>query len=116
MEKENYPERKDLRAQVRTAAADGASVEFKLPDSVHVYQFPLRDWSDNGLGILIKKDSKILEHIRAGQIFSVILRRDGRGLSLEVYWVEVRHISDPGQGRHPGHKVVGLKILERVQV
>ncbi|MGD9824249.1 hypothetical protein [Desulfobacter sp.] len=116
MEKENCSEGKDLRTQVRTAVADGASVEFTFPDSVLVYQFPLRDWSDTGLGILTKQDSKILDYIREGQIFSVILRREGISLSLEEYRVEIRHISDPEQGRHPGHKVIGLSILERTQV
>lgn len=116
MKKENCPEIKDIRAQVRTAAAEGASVEFTFPDSILVYQFPLRDWSDNGLGILIKQDARILDYIRVGQIFSVTLRRGGRSLALEMYQVEIRHISDPGQGQHPGHKVVGLKILERTQI
>lgn len=111
MEKENYSESEDLRTKVRTAAADGASVEFTFPESVLVYQFPLRDWSDTGLGILARQDSKILDHIREGQILSVTLRREGQGLALEVYQVEIRHISDPEQGRYPGHSIVGFSIL-----
>lgn len=113
MEKENCSENEDLRKEVRTAACGGASVEFTFPGSVLAYQFPLRDWSYTGLGILARQDSKILEHIRVGQICSVTLHREGGGLSLEVYRVEIRHISDPGQGRHPGHKIVGLRILEK---
>ncbi|NDY71888.1 hypothetical protein DO021_07460 [Desulfobacter hydrogenophilus] len=116
MEKANYSENEDLRTQMRTAAADGASVEFTFPDSVLVYQFPLRDWSYTGLGILTKQDSKVLDYIREGQIFSITLRRGGNNLSLETYRVEIRHISDPEQGRHPGHKVVGLHILEKETV
>ena len=116
MKKEKYSENEDLRIQVRTAAADGASVEFTFPDSVLVYQFPLRDWSYTGLGILTRQDSKVLDYIREGQIFSITLRRKEDGLSLEVYRVEIRHISDPEQGRHPGHKVVGLSILEKESV
>lgn len=113
MEKENSSGNEDLRSQVRTAVADGASVEFTFPDCVVVYQFPLRDWSDTGLGILARQDSKVLEHFQEGQVISVTLRREGAGLSLEVYRVEIRHISDPEQGRHPGHKIVGLSILEK---
>ncbi|WP_020589056.1 hypothetical protein [Desulfobacter curvatus] len=113
MEKENHSENEELRTQMRTAAADGASVEFTFPGSMLAYQFPLRDWSYTGLGILARQDSKVLDHIREGQIFSVTLRRGGNGLSLEMYRVEIRHISDPEQGRHPGHKVVGLSILEK---
>lgn len=116
MEKENCSENEDLRTQVRTAAADGASVEFTFPDSVTIYQFPLRDWSCTGLGILARQDSKILDHIQEGQTFSVTLRRVGIGLSLEAYRVEIRHISDPEQGRHPGHKIIGLSILEKKAV
>ena len=116
MEKANYSENEDLRTQMRTAAADGASVEFTFPDSVLVYQFPLRDWSYTGLGILTKQDSKVLDYIREGQIFSITLRRGENNLALEAYRVEIRHISDPEQGRHPGHKVVGLSILEKESV
>ena len=116
MAKDNYSESEDLRTQVRTAATDGASVEFTFPGSMIVYQFPLRDWSYTGLGILVRQDSKILDHIREGQVFSVTLRREGIGFALEVYKVEIRHISDPEQGRHPGHKVVGLSILEKESV
>jgi len=116
MKKENNSENEDLRTQLRTAAADGASVEFAFPGSVMVYQFPLRDWSYTGLGILARQDSKILDHIQEGQIFSVTLRREGIRLSLEAYRVEIRHISDPEQGRHPGHKVIGLSILEKEAV
>lgn len=116
MEKENYSENEDLRTQVRTAAADGASVEFMFPGSVMIYQFPLRDWSYTGLGILARQDSKILDYLHEGHIFSVTLRRGRIDLSLEVYRVEIRHISDPEQGRHPGHKVIGLSILEKESV
>ncbi|PIE62449.1 MAG: hypothetical protein CSA25_05150 [Desulfobacter postgatei] len=115
MEKDDYSEIEELRVQMRTAVADGASVEFTFPDSILVYQFLLRDWSDTGLGILVRQDSKILEHICEGQNVSVTLRREGIGVSLEVYRVEIRHISDPEQGRHPGHKIVGLSILEKEQ-
>ncbi|WP_321493842.1 hypothetical protein [uncultured Desulfobacter sp.] len=115
MENENYSGNEDLRAQVRTAVADGASVEFTFPGCVIVYQFPLRDWSGTGLGILARQDSKVLEYIQEGQVFSVTLRQ-GAGLSLEVYKVEIRHISDPEQGRHPGHKIVGLSVLEKESV
>ncbi len=114
MKKDNYSESEDLRTEVRTAAADGASVEFTCPDSGIAYQFPLRDWSYTGLGILARQGSKILDYIREGQIFSVTLRRqEGIGLSLEAYRMEIRHISDPVQGRYPGHKIVGLGILEK---
>lgn len=113
MEKENHLENKELRAQMRTAAADGASVEFSFPGSMLVYQFPLRDWSYTGLGILARQDSKALDHLREGGVFSVTLRREGHGVSWEEYRVEIRHVSDPEQGRHPGHKIVGLRILEK---
>ena len=113
MKKDNCSESEDLRTQVRIAAGEGASVEFTFPGSVFIYQFPLRDWSSTGLGILVRQDSKILDHIREGLVFSVTLRRERVGLSFEVYRVEIRHISDPEQGRHPGHKIVGLSILDK---
>lgn len=118
MEKENHlkEENEELRTQMRTAVVDGASVEFSFPGSMLTYQFPLRDWSYTGLGILARKDSKVLDYLQEGDIFSVTLRRGDYDLVLEEYRVEIRHISDPEQGRHPGHKIVGLSILEKESV
>ncbi|MCG8550444.1 MAG: hypothetical protein MI799_08590 [Desulfobacterales bacterium] len=118
MEKDNHSENEneELRTQVRTAAADGASVEFSFPGTMLTYQFPLRDWSYTGLGILAKEDSNVFDYLQEGRLYSVTLRQGGYNQSLEAYRVEVRHISDPAQGRHPGHKIVGLSILEKEPV
>ncbi|MCG8683519.1 MAG: hypothetical protein MI892_01475 [Desulfobacterales bacterium] len=113
MEKEAQSRNKDLRAEVRTAAANGASVEFKPSADSMVYQFSLRDWSSTGLGILAREDSEVLRHISAGQVISIVLYKGGRRKTAERLKAEIQHISDPEHGRHPSHKIVGIRILER---
>ena len=115
MEKENKSEGSELRTQIRMAGGQGAIVEFQPQGNMLAYQFPLRDWSESGLGILAREDSKILKYLEAGQTLLVLLHWGGRRETEEVR-VEIRHISAPEQGRHPGHKVVGLSILESESV
>ncbi len=116
MEKENHSENEELRTEMRTAAADGASVEFSFPGTMLTYQFPLRDWSYTGLGVLAREDSNALDYLQEGRMYSITLRRGGYNHAIEVFRVEIRHISDPEQGRHRGHKIIGLSILEKEPV
>ncbi len=115
MEKENKSEGNELRNQIRNEDTQNAIVEFQPQGNMLAYQFPLRDWSESGLGILARQDSRLLKHLEAGQTLSALLHWGGRRETEEVR-VEIRHISDPEQGRHPGHKIVGLSILEKEPV
>ena len=113
MKKEEY---KELRSEVRKAAANGASVEFKPAADSMSYQFSLRDWSSTGLGILAREDSRLLRHLKTGQVMSVILHKGEQRLPSEKLKAEIRHIVDPEEGKHPSHKIVGLKILSREEM
>ncbi len=104
---------KELRGDIRQAAADGASIEFQPAEKAMVYQFGLRDWSEKGVGILVRNDSKVLDLIKVGQVISVTIHNPGGPISSDPFDAEIRHISDPKDGRHPGHKIVGLSILPK---
>ncbi|HCY85811.1 MAG TPA: hypothetical protein DHV36_11810 [Desulfobacteraceae bacterium] len=114
MSPDKSSEHAELRAEVREAAARGASVEFKPDKESMIYQFSLRDWSPSGLGILVKRDSDIFKFIRVGQKIDVKLHKGDATLDPNLLLAEIRHISEPSAGLHPNHLIVGLKILDRI--
>jgi len=79
-----------------------------------VYQFSLRDWSDFGLGILVRNDSKILTHIKVGQVITFKIHKPEGNIAEHPLEAEIRHISEPENGRHPDHKIVGLHICQGI--
>ncbi len=104
----------ELRSEIRDAAANGASVEFKPSKESMTYHFSLRDWSPSGLGILVQKDSTILGYVEVGQEVLLNFHRGDATLAPEQLKAKIRHISEPEEGLHPNHLIVGLSILERV--
>jgi hypothetical protein len=110
---ENTPNR-ELRSEIREAAANGASVEFKPSKESMTYHFSLRDWSPSGLGILVQKDSSIMRFIEVGQEVLLKFHRGDVTLAPEHLKAQIRHMTEPGEGLHPNHLIVGLSILERV--
>jgi len=105
----------ELRSEIRKAAAQGAVVEFRPSKDAMVYQLLLRDWSESGLGILVKKDSMICKLLDVGHTLSLTVHRDGRRDRPENVRAEVGHISEPQAGRHPDHYIIGLMIRERLE-
>lgn len=105
----------ELRSEVRKAASNGASVEFKPSIDTMTYQFKLRDWSASGLGVLAKKESDIFNHIEVGQIFAMKVHKGDAGVFPELLNVEIRHISEPVNGQPANHFVIGLYIVDRIQ-
>ncbi|WDP91805.1 MAG: hypothetical protein HUN04_19660 [Desulfobacter sp.] len=111
MKKEKNTRVEELRADVREAAEKGGSIEFKPSENAMVYQFGLRDWSTSGLGILVRNDSRVLALIEVGQVISLKVHDPGGHVSDTPIEAEIRHISEPEDGRHPDHKIIGLQIL-----
>ena len=62
----------DLRGEARTESLKDASVEFKPAENELVHHFKLKDFSSEGFGILVRKDSKVLKHIKPGNVFTMI--------------------------------------------
>ncbi len=104
----------ELRSEIREAAAKGASVEFKPSKESMTYHFSLKDWSTSGLGILVQKDSNIFRYIEVGQEVLLKFHKGDATLAPENLKAQIRHISEPAEGLHPNHLIVGLYILERV--
>jgi len=102
----------DLRGEVRTENLNNASVEFKPGENELVHHFKLKDFSSEGFGILVRKDSKVLKHIKPGNVLTMRYYSNGAQSNPVTHHTQIKHISEPEPGTYQGHLVVGLLILE----
>lgn len=105
-------EKKNARKEKRIESHANGSVEFIPGNNELAYHFKLKDFSSKGLGILVRKDSKVLKNIKTGDILSMKYHPDQATVNPELHETQIKHISEPEPGRHENHMVVGLLILE----
>ena len=103
----------ERRAKHRRTQLRNYRVEIRLIGAP-IYQFRVRDVSPDGAGILIKEDSKFLSMIEVGQIMDADFISPKGTDPAGNYRAEIRHITKPNEGKHKGHFLVGLKILEKI--
>jgi len=88
----------------------GASIKLV---GVPLYQFKLKDSSENGASLLVKEDSTMLDYLEVGQTlninFSSELESDHNG----DFETEIVHITKMDKGRYKGHYLVGVRILDK---
>lgn len=105
----------ERRTEPRKNAEQYHSVEFNLGGAVPIYQFGLRDISENGACIVVKTDSPILKHIEVGQIMNLKFYEHGIYNPASLLKSEIRHISAGTPGHNEGLVMIGIRILERAE-
>lgn len=111
----NDPEnnkKENLRVEARTENQQNVSVEFIPGDNAIPYHFKLKDFSSKGFGIMVRKDSKVLAHIKSGDVLNMKYHPEEATATPVPHRTQIKHISDPEPGKHQNHKLVGLMILE----
>ncbi len=101
----------DMRSEERRPADVYSSVEFKLPDVGSNYLFRIRDISNNGMSLIVKKESEVLSVLKTGDIIDMKYFPKKDTTSSITLKTEIRHISEDRHGRYEGHFLIGLKIL-----
>ncbi len=101
------------RVDPRTIIEKFYSVEFTLSDLEFIYQFKIWDISANGICVLVKDDSKVLSHVKVGDILNMKYYPSEVLSPVKHLKTEVKHITKDEQGRFKGHHMVGLSILEK---
>ncbi len=102
----------NLRSEVRTPGHEKASVEFIPSGEKITYHFKLKNFSSKGFGILVRKDSKVLKHIKIGDILKMKYHPNVAIANPEPHLTKIQHISEPEPGKHIDHLLVGLLIIE----
>lgn len=77
-----------------------------------LYQLKIRDLSEQGTGIVARRDSLLLQKIEIGQevLVSVLLPRGYKGPTGH-YRSRVEHVTEIEAGPFSGHMIVGLSFL-----
>lgn len=106
----------DKRTDPRNETQKNSSVEFYPADTEIAYHFKLKDFSSKGFGILVRKDSKVLEYIKSGDVLDMKYYQDNAPATPSSYRTQIKHISEPEPGKHKEHMLVGLVILEQAEI
>ncbi|WDN87786.1 hypothetical protein BuS5_00754 [Desulfosarcina sp. BuS5] len=89
------------------------SVEFSIKGLAYFYQFKLRDISQNGLCIMVKEGSPVLQNIKVGNLLDMKYYSVETPDKTDKIITKVKHITKHAQGRFQGHSLVGLEILKK---
>ncbi len=103
----------EKRAEPRTKRLTDHRAEFKFP-GVPVYQFKVRDVSENGAGVVVKADSDFLNMIQVGLELNVKLLYPSGSRPSGHFKSKIEHISELENSRFKGHLAVGLSIRGKI--
>ena len=102
----------EKRSESRGAPKGFHGASIKLV-GVPLYQFKLRDTSENGASILVKEDSFMLNYLEVGQKLNINFSSDLESDHNGDFKIEIVHITKVDEGRYKGHYLVGVKILNK---
>ncbi len=106
----------EKRSEPRSILDKYYSVQFRLNGEGPHYLFRLRDISSNGLCILVKEDSGVLKHLKVGDMLTMEFKPPELTGTSKLLKTQIRHISKGKEGSFMGHYLVGLKILEKMDL
>ena len=101
----------DRRSETRTSAAQYHSVELQPKTPGMMYQFKLWNISDQGVCIVVKKDSEILNMIHVDDILMMNLCPNRQDAPKKSVTMKIVHITPKEDGKFQGHFLVGLSVL-----
>ena len=103
----------EKRAETRELLDQCYSVEFLIKETGEVYQFKLRDISAQGLGILVREDSRVLQYLKVGDTLEVQYNPPRSSDTASILKTRIRHIAQKKQGAPGGHFVIGLEVISK---
>jgi hypothetical protein len=78
---------------------------------IPLYQFKLKDISDNGASLLVKENSSMINNLGIGQSLKIKFYSDDHPELNGYFESEIKHITKIEKGRYKGHYLVGVQIL-----
>lgn len=104
---ETLPER---RSEPRETDTEYFSVQFTPEGLDSSYQFKLWNLSQSGMCIIVKKESRLLEHLSVGDSFEMTFYRSESDGKSDTVKTTIKHITPNAEGRFSGHCFVGLAV------
>jgi len=103
----------ERRSEQRNITEIYYSVEFSIKGLNYIYQFKLRDISQNGMCITVKENSPVLQHIKVNDLLDMKYYSVETADKTDKIITKIKHITKQEQGRFQGHSLVGLEILKK---
>ena len=100
----------EKRSEKRAFPKGFHGAEIKLI-GIPLYQFKLKDISDNGASLLVKENSSMINHLEIGQSLKIKFFSDDHPEFNGYFESEIKHITKIEKGRYKGHYLVGVQIL-----
>jgi hypothetical protein len=100
----------EKRSEKRAFPKGFHGAEIKLI-GIPLYQFKLKDISDNGASLLMKENSSMINHLKIGQSLKIKFYSDDHPEFNGYFESEIKHITKIDKGRYNGHYLVGVRIL-----
>ena len=88
------------------------SVELTVNDSAFAHQFKLWDMAVKGTCLLVKENSTLLNHLKAGDILDMKYYAADSAVHTEFLKTKIRYISKDEKGRFKGHYLIGISFFE----
>ena len=102
----------EKRLQARRSPEGFSSASIKLI-GVPLYQFKLKDTSNNGASILVKDDSFMINYLKVGKALNINFSSDHRSDHNGNFESQIKHITKVDSGRYKGHYLVGVRIVSK---
>ncbi len=96
------------RSDPRREADSFCHVEFKPAWANHIYQCRIWNLSAKGMGILVRENSEILDHLKIDDVLEMRYHSEG---ATQLLKTKIQHITMQDKGRFKGHFLVGLLVL-----
>ncbi len=106
----------ERRSEPRTIVDQYWSVEISISSSRPAYLFRIRDISPPGIGILVKEESSVLKSIKVNEVLELKYNPAEKSELPRYMQTRVVHITKILEGRYGGNFLVGLSVLEKVEV
>ena len=100
----------EKRSAKRTVPTGFNIAEIKLT-GIPLYQFKLKDISDNGASLLVKENSAMINNLEVGQSLEIKIQSDSQADLNGYYEAKIKHITKVEEGRYKGHYFIGVRIL-----
>jgi hypothetical protein len=106
----------ERRSEPRTRIDQCHSVEFSVDGIDIAYQFKIWNIASSSMSLLIKENSAILSRLNVGDTLNMRYYSDDSSLPQGDLSTKIRHITKNDEGRLKGHCLVGLEILEDMEL
>jgi hypothetical protein len=104
----------ERRSENRTIIIDRSySVEINLGRPIPIYQLKLRDISGQGVCILVKEGSSILDHLEVDQVLEMKYWSESRSEPTGYLKAQVKYILKQDEGPFKKHYLIGLFIKDK---